>query len=99
MLAVGKENAWLRAFARNVTSQAGEDGILEQVLELIPEKNSWCVEFGAWDGVLNSNTHDLITSKRYAAILIEADAARFRKLEETYAKNDRTILVHACVGF
>ena len=45
-----KPNQWLNEFAKNVTSQHGEDGIIEKALEIIGENNKWCVEFGSWDG-------------------------------------------------
>ncbi len=44
-------NRWLAEHRRNLTSDDGEDGILEKILERIPDANRWCVEFGACDGV------------------------------------------------
>lgn len=41
---------WLAAFARNVSSQYGEDGIIEKILDVIGDCNKWCVEFGSRDG-------------------------------------------------
>ena len=51
-------------FKKNVFSQNGEDGILEILLKklklLSKNKDNWCCEFGAWDGIHGSNTFNLI---------------------------------------
>lgn len=67
---------------KNFYSQNGEDGIIEEILCRIPksEKNSWCVEFGAWDGKHMSNTFHLVESAKYAAIYIEGNSEYFEKL-------------------
>ncbi len=90
---------WLAAFARNVTSQYGEDGILEKVLEVIGETDGWCVEFGSWDGRKCSNTFHLIDQKGYSAVLIEGNRKRFEDLRATFAKNGKVIPINAYVGF
>ena len=47
-------------WARNVYSQNGEDGILHQLLALVGTGPApIAVEFGAWDGLLSSNTANL----------------------------------------
>ena len=40
----------LAEFGKNITSQDGEDGIIEKILEVIGANTNYCVEFGAWDG-------------------------------------------------
>jgi hypothetical protein len=92
-------NAWLMDHARNVHSQAGEDGILAKVLDLLPDRNRWCVEFGAWDGEHFSNTRNLVVQEGYSAVLIEADAGRFAELEDKYRGNPGIVGVQAFVGF
>jgi hypothetical protein len=94
-----RPNTWLSEFARNVTSQYGEDGIIEKVLEVIGQNDKWCVEFGSWDGKKCSNTFSLIDKKNYSAILIEADAKRYRDLLKTYQGNQRVTAINAFVGF
>jgi len=59
-------------YARDETSQGGEDGILEKIFELIPmhaESSDdckvkrvarFCVDIGAWDGKHLSNTYNLL---------------------------------------
>lgn len=94
-----KPNRWLNEFARNVTSQQGENGIIEKVLEVIGNNNKWCVEFGSWDGKRCSNSFDLIDSKGYSAVLIEGDRGRFQDLRSTYKGKTRVTLINIFVGF
>jgi hypothetical protein len=94
-----RPNSWLNEFARNITSQHGEDGIIEKVLELIKDNDKWCVEFGSWDGKKCSNTFNLINAKDYSAVLIEGDLRRFKDLSETYKGNHKVILKNIFVGF
>ena len=94
-----KPNRWLSDFAGNITSQHGEDGIIEKVLEVIGDTNKWCVEFGSWDGQYLSNTFNLIKNRAFAAVLIEGDVSRFRDLLKTYEGNSKVVPVNAFVGF
>lgn len=89
---VAKTPSWLLNHSRNVYSQAGEDGILEKVFEIVGTTNRWCVEFGAWDGEYLSNTANLIRNAGFSAVLMEADKTRFRELQKRYEGTDR---VHA----
>ncbi len=94
-----RTGAWLNAYARKVTSQYGEDGIIEKVLEVIGTGDKWCVEFGSWDGRKCSNTYNLIATKGYSAVLIEASAKRFVNLKENFRDNDKVICLNEFVGF
>lgn len=76
---------WLLDFKRDEHSQSGEDGIIEKILEILPDGDKWCVEFGAWDGLYLTNTRHLISSKGFSAILIEGDEKRFLELQRNYA--------------
>lgn len=89
----------LNGFARNVTSQYGEDGIVARALEVIGAERKWCVEFGAWDGMHLSNTYDLIRSRGYSAVLIEGEARRFVDLRQRFAANPAVIPLNGFVGF
>ena len=93
------KNTWLLDYTCNVTSQYGEDGILEKMLQTIAKRDGWCVEFGSWDGKTCSNTDNLISEKGYSAILIEADSKRFRDLKKNSEKNEKVICVNRLVGF
>jgi hypothetical protein len=86
-------------YASNVYSQSGEDGILAKILERLPARDRWCVEFGAWDGQHLSNTCNVIERQDYSAVLIEGDKKRFDELTRRYAGNARVIAINAFVGF
>src|SRR5260370_16320657 len=93
-----EQSRWLLNHASNVTSQFGEDGIIAKALELLPQRNHWCIEFGAWDGKKYSKTYNLISAHGYRGVLIEANAVRFRDLQRTHDAQ-KNILINAAVGF
>ena len=90
---------WLLDYASNTYSQAGEDGVIAKILEMLPETDQWCVEFGAWDGLYLSNVRRLIEEKDYSAILIEGDKKKFERLRNNYADNHNVETVNAFVGY
>lgn len=92
-------NTWLNDCAEIVTSQHGEDGIIEKILEVINESDKWCVEFGSWDGKTLSNTYNLIANKDYSAVLIEGDKDRFKDLLKTFEGNLKVTPINSFVGF
>jgi len=94
-----KKATWLLEFRSNAYSQTGEDGIIQRILGILPRNDKWCVELGAWDGRLHSNTRSLIESQDYSAVLIEGDKAKFSKLSENYSHNKKVIAVNAFIGF
>lgn len=70
------------AFAKNVTSQFGEDGILEELFKRLGTTTKLCVEFGAWDGKHFSNTWKLWHEEGWSAILIESVHERVEALNK-----------------
>ncbi|MCI0600848.1 MAG: hypothetical protein L0Y50_07730 [Beijerinckiaceae bacterium] len=94
-----RDPAWLLQHKRNVYSQTGEDGIIEAILAATGEGDSWCVEFGAWDGQHLSNTRYLIESHSYKAVLIEGDKERWAALKGFYQGNHKVIPINTLVGF
>jgi hypothetical protein len=90
---------WLLRHARNATSQEGEDGILEKIFQTIPTANRWCVEFGAWDGKLTSNTYTLLSQRDWSGVLIEAHPKRFQDLLATYNGNQKVHCLNRFVTF
>jgi hypothetical protein len=94
-----RPSAWLNSYARKVTSQYGEEGIIEKALEVIGQGDRWCVEFGSWDGRNCSNTYNLIKTKGYSAVLIEASSKRFAELTANFRDNDKVICLNKFVGF
>jgi hypothetical protein len=96
---LSKNNTWLLDYKNNVYSQGGEDGIIQRMLEILPETDSWCVEFGALDGRYLSNTCNLIENKYFSAVLIEADKKKFQTLETQYSGNNNVTTLNQFVGF
>lgn len=93
-----RSNDWLLQHARNVHSQRGEDGILEEVFKHVSGTERWCVEFGAWDGVHLSNTHYLM-EQGWSGVFIEADPVRFKDLKHSYQNNSRAHCICTYVHF
>ena len=99
MINADKENDWLISYMRNVTSQTGEDGIIEKIFEIIKENDKWCVEFGAWDGKKFSNTWTLIKNKGWFGVLLEGDSERYKQLLMTYKDNPKVTCINKFVEF
>lgn len=90
----------LDSFKSNVHSQNGEDGVIAELIRrigLVVDKDFWCVEFGAWDGVHLSNTFALVESNSAKAVMIEADKEKFGKLKATAEKYASVIPVEGFV--
>ncbi|HTR88268.1 MAG TPA: hypothetical protein VMI56_27550 [Reyranella sp.] len=96
--AVAKNNI-LAKYARPVTSQDGEEGVLRHIVETLGISEGWCVEFGAWDGTRDSNVRDLIHTSGWHAVLIEPHSAAFARLVETYRDRPDVHCLHGFVGF
>lgn len=63
----------LYEFSKNVYSQNGEDGIIEEIFNLLQIKNGVVLEIGAWDGFYLSNTANIWSkNKNFKAVLIES---------------------------
>jgi hypothetical protein len=88
----------LNQWARDVTSNSGEDGIIQKIFEVIGAKNHWCVELGALDGIYDSNTWDLINTHAWSAVLIEAEPSYVKKLRALYANNPKVFLLERFIG-
>ncbi len=97
--ALQEQSRWLSRYASDVTSQFGEDGIIAKALSLLPQRTSWCVEFGAWDGKHYSNTYNLVQSHNYRGVFIEPDPVKFRDLLRTHGASGRNVLINSFVGF
>lgn len=89
---------WLLDYKKIISSQHGEDGILEKIFEIIGEKSRWCVEYGAWDGQYLSNTWHLINNKKWSAVLIEADTQKTNELKIKYQDRQDVFCINSFVG-
>lgn len=96
---VSKPNDWLLQYRKSVTSQLGEDGILEKVFEILPAQNHWCVEFGAGDGATLSNTYNLINHQNWSSVQIEANPRSYERLASRYADKPNVTCLNQIVGF
>lgn len=84
------------AFKRNVYSQNGEDGILEEIFKRIGTTNKHCFEVGAGDGILFSNTRRLI-EEGWTSHQIEGDGAKWCRLLELYGASKGVRPIYATV--
>jgi hypothetical protein len=66
---------------KNKYSQYGEDGIIEAIFERIGTKNQWCLEVGASDGILFSNSRQWV-EQNWNSILIESEKYAYERLIE-----------------
>jgi hypothetical protein len=96
---MNKSPKWLLEFKNNIYSQNGEDGIIEKILEMIPDRDKWCVEFGAWDGIYLSNVKYLIDNKNYNAVMIEGSKERYTDLIKNYHGKNNVFTFNKFVGF
>ncbi len=72
----------LSSYARNVYSQNGEDGIIQEACARLNITKGYFVEFGAWDGKYLSNTYNLYENYGWSGCYIEGDQARFHTLSK-----------------
>lgn len=82
---------------RNITSQCGEDGVIEYLLTLLPATPKTCLEVGAGDGEILSNTNTLWSKKGWRALLIEGAAHGVAAIEKRAAGNANVTAVCAYI--
>ena len=73
-------------YCKNIYSQNGEDGILEQLLKELGIKIGTFCEFGASDGIISSNTYNLIENYNFSGIAIEPNYNAYSKCVQNYKK-------------
>jgi hypothetical protein len=88
-----------KQYAKNIYSQCGEDGIIEKVFQELDIKSGWCVEFGASDGFFFSNTYNLWKTKKFNALLIEANKDRYQELSNNIVEFPNVIGKHITVSY
>lgn len=86
---------WLDGRRKIVTSQNGEDGLIEAIFEKIGTTNRWCFEVGASDGKTLSNTWAL-REQGWSSVQIEGNIGQFSRLNQEHGK--RCSCVHATIG-
>ena len=90
------KNHFFELYKKNIYSQNGEDGVLEEIINRLGDKDGYVCEFGAWDGKHLSNTFNLVI-KGMKAIYIEGDEERYKKLQETSVKYPNILAIQAYV--
>lgn len=91
--AISKNN-YLASYAKVVTSQDGEDGVIAEIMRRMGITSGWCVEFGAYDGKSHSNTWNLVHRHGWKAVYIEPSSAfgtlvkNCEKLPDIYCFDD-----------
>ena len=83
-------------YARDDYSQNGEDGIIERIFSVVSDRPGLCCEFGAWDGIVLSNTRALV-ERGWRGVMIEADPSKFAELERNYADNPGVVCLQTMV--
>ena len=88
-------------YRKNIFSQNGEDGVISEILERLKlnKNNSWCCEFGAWDGIHGSNTFNLVKHSDYNAVYIEGDKKKYIDLLNNCKKYKKIIPVRKYVSY
>lgn len=86
-------------YEKNIQSQFGEDGVIEEIFKRIGNRNKICVEFGAWDGIHLSNAWNLWHNEDWEALLIEGDKEKYQILVDN-TRNFKRVRPHlAYVSF
>lgn len=83
--------------SKSLYAQGAEEAMLEQIFERIAPRHRFCVEFGASDGVRNSNTALLLRERGWRGLLIEGSDYRFAKLRDNYAGSTQARIIQARV--
>jgi FkbM family methyltransferase len=76
-------------------SQYGEENIILSFFN--HKKNGLCVDVGAADGILYSNSRFLIEKQEWNAFLIEPHPTFFKKLEKLYNENSKIKIINNAV--
>jgi hypothetical protein len=86
-----------KRFERNVFSQSGEDGVIQKIFEVIEPTSRFAVEFGALDGIKNSNTRRLVVEEGWSSFQIEGDPERAAALAKNFADYPKVRTLEAWV--
>jgi hypothetical protein len=73
----------LRAFEKRVSSQNGEDGIIQEIFNRIGSDTRYFVEFGVETGI-ECNCARLVREEHWRGLFMESDPGQFARLTERY---------------
>ena len=91
------QNTWLNESRKSYHAQHGEDGVIEAILNELPERDSWGVEFGGWDGLYNSNLRYFIEKDNLKGVFIEGDGEKAEKINSNYPDNKNIYAINLFV--
>jgi hypothetical protein len=100
-----KISSFFLQYAKDITSQNGEDGIIEKLFELLSsnldesKRSLFCCDIGAWNGKHLSNTYSILNEKNWSGLLIEADTLRYQELKELYLNREDILTLNSLVSF
>lgn len=77
-------NTWINERKHSYCAQHGEDGIIEAILERLPDRDRWGVEFGGWDGLYNSNIRHFILNDGMKGVFIEGNPVKAKEILTNY---------------
>ena len=87
----------LNDYTSNITSGDGTNGVLIEIFKRLNINFGFCVEFGAADGLWNSNTNPF-WSNGWSALLIETDPGVFKKLNKNVENMENVITMNCHVS-
>jgi hypothetical protein len=86
-------------YKKDIFSQNGEDGIIEELLKRLQIHSGGVCEFGAWDGKHLSNTFRLIKDYNFNAVFIESETERYKDLLKTVSEHPTIIPVQEFISY
>lgn len=89
---------WVYAHRANVTTQHGEDGVVEAIFDAIGMKNRWCVDIGAHDGHFLSNSWRWTFQEQWSGVLVEANLENYQQLAARYQSRSNVYCLHEFVS-
>lgn len=85
----------LRRFEKQVYSQNGEDGIIEEIFSRVGTTNKHFIEFGIYDE--QGNCTRLALQQQWSGLLIEMDPKAVKLLEKIFASNQGVKILNSKV--
>ncbi len=82
---------------KSIYAQGAEEAMLGHIFGRIGTESRYCVEFGASDGLRNSNTARFLLEDDWTGAFIEGSSYRFGRLQENWADSDKAMLLQAKV--
>lgn len=83
--------------SKSIYAQGAEEAMLEQIFARIEPRSRTCLEFGASDGLRNSNTARLLRDHGWTGAFIEGSDYRFGRLKENWGEAENVRLLQAVV--